>query len=169
MDSAFCSQFSQTLNLPCAEATSALGVALSKIVQPGDCLTLTGPIGAGKSHLARALIQTLLAKHGAVEDVPSPTYTLVQVYQAGNLEIWHADLYRVSDATEIEELGLTEAMDHALCLVEWPERAALAYPDQTLHITLRPSTDGLSRTAMLSGQAEHWAKRLPLLPEVNPL
>ena len=91
-------------------------------------------MGAGKTHFARALIQSLLAMP---EDVPSPTFTLVQVYNAASgAEIWHADLYRLSDPSETEELGLTEAMEQAICLIEWPDRLAALRPQDALDITL---------------------------------
>lgn len=121
-----------TLNTP--EETAAFARQLGAYLDAGDCVLLTGNVGAGKTHLARALIQSLLA---TVEDVPSPTFTLVQVYDAqSGLEIWHADLYRLTDPSETEELGLTEAMENAICLIEWPDRLASLRPKDALDITL---------------------------------
>ena len=138
-----------SLFLPDAAATDALGRALSARLAPGDTVLLTGDLGAGKSHLARAIIQTRMAQHGAVEDVPSPTYTLVQTYRIGAVEMIHADLYRLGDASELVELGLDDAMSGpAICLIEWPDRLDHA-PMEALHITLAP--DGPGRRATLNG------------------
>lgn len=116
------------------DETTALARQFGAHLGAGDCLLLSGDVGAGKTHFARALIQSLLS---TPEDVPSPTFTLVQVYDAhSGLEIWHADLYRLSDPSEIEELGLTEAMDQAICLIEWPDRLATLRPEDALDITL---------------------------------
>lgn len=137
------------IDLPDAAATARLGVGLGRRLSAGDVLLLEGMIGAGKTHLARALIQSRLAAFGRAEDVPSPTFTLVQVYDAGALEIWHADLYRLSDPQEIAELGLDEAFRGALCLVEWPERLGPWRPGGA--ITLRLDLSGEGRRAVLSG------------------
>ena len=106
------------LDLPTEADTTLLGRAFADILQPGDCVLLEGAIGAGKSHLARALIR---ARLGEAEEVPSPTFTLVQTYR-GAPEIWHADLYRLGHPDEVLELGLEEAYETAICLIEWPER-----------------------------------------------
>lgn len=146
-------------DLPGPEDTAALACALAPLLGAGDTLALEGPIGAGKTHFARALILARLARHGASEDVPSPTFTLVQTYRAGDLEIWHADLYRLSHPEEAEELGLTEAFETALCLVEWPERLGADLPPETLHLRLEPGAAAEARRAILSG-AGGWAARL---------
>lgn len=116
------------------EATEALARQLAPHLGPGDTLLLEGPVGAGKSHFARALIQTLQAAQGPVEDVPSPSFTLVQIYAAGPLEIWHCDLYRLGSADELVELGLDEAFGTALCLIEWPERLGPLAPVDALRL-----------------------------------
>jgi tRNA threonylcarbamoyladenosine biosynthesis protein TsaE len=104
--------------------------------------------------LARSVIQSWL---GRLEDVPSPTYTLVQTYGEGGAEIWHADLYRLSHPDEVIELGLDDAFGRAICLVEWPERLGRATPDSALRLTF--SQDGEGRRVVLTGSAE-WAERL---------
>ena len=132
------------LRLDGADATSALAARLAPRLGAGDTLLLVGPIGAGKTHFARALIHACLAAAGApAEDVPSPTYTLVQTYRAGELEIWHADLYRLTDAAEATELGLEDAFATAICLIEWPDRmAGLLPPDAlTLRFGFVPGSD----------------------------
>ncbi|WP_415922453.1 tRNA (adenosine(37)-N6)-threonylcarbamoyltransferase complex ATPase subunit type 1 TsaE [Tateyamaria sp. SN6-1] len=143
-----------TLNLPDADATAALGRSLAAHLVPGDILLLEGDVGAGKTHLARALIQSILIE---AEDVPSPTFTLVQVYDTTRGPLWHADLYRLSDSSEVEELGLTEAFATAICLVEWPDRLADT-PAGALRLCIHPS--GAGRSVELSWQSERWATRM---------
>ncbi|WP_122074430.1 tRNA (adenosine(37)-N6)-threonylcarbamoyltransferase complex ATPase subunit type 1 TsaE [Pseudophaeobacter sp. EL27] len=121
------------LRLTSPEATAELAQQLAHQLHPGDCLLLEGPIGAGKTHFARSLIQSLMVQP---EDVPSPTFTLVQTYDVPSGELWHADLYRLSALEEIEELGLMEAFDEAICLIEWPDRLAELTPAHALYLTL---------------------------------
>ena len=98
--------------------TQHLAKRVGQLLVPGDVIFLRGEIGAGKSFFARALIQSL---QDIPEDVPSPTFTLVQTYITKIGEIWHADLYRLTASSEIDELGLLEAFESAITLVEWPE------------------------------------------------
>lgn len=128
------------------DATAALGEHLAGLLGAGDTVLLEGPIGAGKSHLARALIR---ARLGRMEDVPSPSFTLVQTYDADGVEIWHADLYRLSHPDEVLELGLEDAFATAICLVEWPDRLGSHIPPDALHLRLSAQGDG--RIAHLSG------------------
>jgi tRNA threonylcarbamoyladenosine biosynthesis protein TsaE len=131
--------------LPTEADTVALGERLAGLARAGDCFLLEGPIGAGKSHLARAFIR---ARLGRMEDVPSPTFTLVQVYEA-DVEIWHADLYRLTHPDEVWELGLDEAFDRAITLVEWPDRLGAHLPHHALRLRLEPFGEG--RRAIISG------------------
>jgi tRNA threonylcarbamoyladenosine biosynthesis protein TsaE len=143
------------LPLPDADATERFARALAPRLRAGDVLLLEGPIGAGKTHFARALILALVP---VPEDVPSPTFTLVQVYDGPGFAIWHADLYRLSDPTEAVELGLSEAFETALCLVEWPERLGPHRPPGAL--TLRFAyAPGDGRTVELDG-GENWTYRI---------
>lgn len=100
------------------EATARLGAHLARVARPGDVITLSGPLGVGKTALARGFITA----SGHVGDVPSPTFAIVQPYEDLDPPVWHVDLYRVEEAAEIEELGLDSAANSVL-LVEWPERA----------------------------------------------
>ena len=136
---------SLSLALPDDSATTRLGVLLAGLVQPGDTVLLHGPVGAGKTHLARALIQ---ARLGRAEDVPSPSFTLVQTYAADGADIWHADLYRLSHPHDVLELGLDDAFASAICLIEWPDRLGKSTPKNALNITLSAEGDG--RRAVLS-------------------
>lgn len=152
----------RTIHLPDAEATAHLGRQLARVLRPGDTVLLSGPIGAGKSHLARATIRALMEAGGEpAEDIPSPTFTLVQTYPAGETEIWHADLYRLGEPADVLELGLEEAFSEAICLVEWPDRLGSATPEGALAIAL--AEDGAGRRAALSAPAPIWAGRLEAL------
>ncbi|WP_103334980.1 tRNA (adenosine(37)-N6)-threonylcarbamoyltransferase complex ATPase subunit type 1 TsaE [Pseudotabrizicola formosa] len=125
--------------LPSEDATDSLGRLLAGHLVPGDTLLLTGPIGAGKSHLSRAFIRARLNR---MEDVPSPTFTLVQTYEDAAGDIWHADLYRLSHPDEVLELGLEDAMSTAICLIEWPDRLGRHLPQSAIHLTLTPQAQG---------------------------
>lgn len=139
--------------LPDPDATAALARRFAARAQGGDVLLLSGPIGAGKSHFARAFIQSFVA-----EDVPSPTFTLVQTYQAPAFEIWHADLYRLSHPDEADELGLIEAFETAVFLVEWPEKLGKDAPKKAL--TLQFSTENDGRQLRISFHDQNWHARL---------
>lgn len=125
-----------TLLLENPEATVRLAERIAPELKPGDTLALIGDLGAGKSLFARAIIARRLAVSGRREDIPSPSYTLVQTYEAGEVEIWHADLYRLGDPSEIAELGLEEAFGGAICLVEWADRLGADLPARRLDVHL---------------------------------
>lgn len=99
-------------------ATARAGARLASVARPGDVITLSGPLGVGKTALARGLIAAL----GHKGEVPSPSFAMVQPYESLSPPVWHVDLYRIEDPSELDELGLDSAAD-ALLLVEWPERA----------------------------------------------
>lgn len=142
-----------SLTVTSAEETARLAVALGAALKPGDTVLLDGVVGAGKTHFARHLIQSLLV---APEDVPSPTFTLVQTYDTRSGSLWHADLYRVSSVFEIEELGLTEAFDAAICLVEWPDRLAQLTPVDALTIRFADGTTEHSRVLTVCWTDPKW-------------
>ena len=136
----------KTIFLADDAATDRLAFRVAPLLRAGDCVLLHGPLGAGKSHFARALIR---ARLGRMEEVPSPTFTLVQVYDDGAADIWHADLYRLSRSDDVMELGLVDAFATAICLVEWPDRLGPMAPPDALILTL--STQGEGRLAAFSG------------------
>lgn len=139
-----------------------IAARVGAVLKAGDVLLLEGPVGAGKSFFARALIQSLQLHP---EDVPSPTFTLVQTYDTEAGEIWHADLYRLSSPDEAAELGLIDALDDAVCLIEWPDRLGPLTPDHavTLLFHYDPSSEtaraldihGTSQTAARIGAVLH--------------
>lgn len=135
-------------------ATVELGRRLAGQLRPGDVITLTGPLGVGKTALARAVIRAL----GHEGEVPSPSFAIVQPYDDVDPPVWHVDLYRIEDAGELEELGLDSAADSAL-LVEWPERAGdAAWPD-ALRITLEFAQGGARR--LTADVPPSWQQRWP--------
>ncbi|MBF9036799.1 tRNA (adenosine(37)-N6)-threonylcarbamoyltransferase complex ATPase subunit type 1 TsaE [Rhodobacterales bacterium HKCCE2091] len=148
-----------TLGLDGEAATAALAERVAGAVRGGEILLLSGELGAGKTAFARALIQSLQSRDGTPEDVPSPTFTLVQTYEAGGLEIWHADLYRLSDAGELAELGLDAAGPTAVVLVEWPERAAGLWPRDAIRLRFDHAGED-AREVSLRGVPTQAARRI---------
>lgn len=136
--------------------TAALARALAPGLRAGDVLALLGDLGAGKSHFARSLIAARLAALGRAEDIPSPSYTLVQTYDLDTVEIWHADLYRLDGADEIAELGLEEAFGTAICLVEWADRLGPALPARRLTLALAFAPEPDVRWARLAASGSGW-------------
>ena len=120
-------------------ATIRLGEDLALALKPGDCLALTGDLGAGKSTLARAFLRAMADDPDL--EVPSPTFTLVQSYEL-RIPVSHFDFYRMGDASEIDELGFEEALGLGICLVEWPEMAGDELPLSRIRLTLTQDGDG---------------------------
>lgn len=143
-----------TLRLASPEDTAERAVALGMHLAPGDPILLSGPVGAGKTHFARHLIQSLLLEH---EDVPSPTFTVVQIYDTQAGPLWHCDLYRIGSTLEIEELGLLDAFEEAICLVEWPDRLGDLAPEDGLHLDLAQDEDDAARLLKVHWTAARWA------------
>ncbi len=140
-----------------AKATGRLGAVIAPMLSPGDAVLLYGPLGMGKSTLARGLIRALM---GPDEDVPSPTFTLVQFYPS-QPPVAHFDLYRLTRPEEAFEIGLDEALDEGAAIIEWPERlgddpAAVLGPDI---LTIVLAEDGDGRVATVSG-AGAWEHRM---------
>jgi tRNA threonylcarbamoyl adenosine modification protein YjeE len=138
--------FRGELPLPDLAATARLGAGIAGDLKPGDAVALWGDLGAGKTTLARAILRAL----GVTDDVPSPTFTLVQNYETSP-RIAHFDLYRLKSAREMEELGFADALADGAVLVEWPERAPEALPPEALHVRLKQENG--ARSARLTGPA----------------
>jgi tRNA threonylcarbamoyladenosine biosynthesis protein TsaE len=125
------------MNLPDEQATAAFGAALAGAAKTGDVITLSGPLGVGKTSLARGFLEA----RGHQGEVPSPSFAIVQPYEELDPPVWHVDLYRIEDPSEIEELGLDAAAD-AVLLVEWPERAGADMWPEALTLELEFGTEG---------------------------
>lgn len=137
------------IRLKSEKETLALGARLAEVLRAGDIVLLSGDLGAGKTTLARGLIQSRL---GDI-DVPSPTYTLVQTYDwpmdDDPAELWHCDLYRLEQPDDAYELGLIEAMGESLLLIEWADRLGPHVPEYAIRVDL--AFDGEGRVATLTG------------------
>ncbi|AML50849.1 tRNA (adenosine(37)-N6)-threonylcarbamoyltransferase complex ATPase subunit type 1 TsaE [Falsihalocynthiibacter arcticus] len=144
--------FSHQISLSSPEETEAFANRLAPHLTYGDTILLEGPIGSGKSLFSRSLILSILPHP---EDIPSPTFTLVQVYDGPKFQIWHCDLYRLTHPDEAWELGLEEAFDSSLCLIEWPDRLAGQEPKDALHITFVPE-NGEVRLLKFQSHSARW-------------
>lgn len=136
-------QQSYSVHLADQQATQELGAKLAPSLRAADIVCLSGDLGAGKTTLSRGLICALCG----LQDVPSPTFTLLQTYEAAAFEVWHFDLYRIKAPEDIWELGIEDAFYDGLSLIEWPERLGDLRPDGTLNITI--NFDGAARIALL--------------------
>ena len=141
-----------TVHLDSPAATERLAARLASVLRPGDALLLQGPLGAGKSALARAALRAL-AGDPALE-VPSPSFTLVQSYDLpGGGAAHHYDLYRLSGPADLSELGWEEARG-GIVLVEWPDRLGVLRPDDAIGLSLEPGDKEEERVATLTGPPE---------------
>jgi tRNA threonylcarbamoyladenosine biosynthesis protein TsaE len=133
--------------------TAAFGASLARVARRGDVITLSGSLGAGKTALARGFIAAL----GHQGDVPSPSFAIVQPYEEIEPPVWHVDLYRIEDASEMDELGLDAAAD-AVLLVEWPERAGKhAWPDALrLSLDIAPTGDRILTASVPPSWEGRW-------------
>src|SRR5258708_40233486 len=143
------------IDLPDAAATASLAARLAALARPGDVIALKGELGAGKTSFARAFIRA----RGGHEAVPSPTFTLVQVYTLDAGPIWHIDGYRLRHPEEAWELDIEDAFREGVSLIEWPERLGSLVPARRLEITLSAGPTPAARRATIDPPAE-WAGRL---------
>lgn len=139
-------------------ATRALARRLAPVLRAGDVIGLAGPLGAGKTTFARALIEALAEAGGAgrVGEVPSPTFSLVQVYETGAVPVWHFDLYRLERSVDALELGIEEAFAAAISLIEWPELLGEFMPGDWLELALQRDPGG-ARRAVIRGHGSRGA------------
>ncbi|CAA7613167.1 ATPase or kinase [Candidatus Terasakiella magnetica] len=145
-----------TLDLTDEAATRSLGETLAGMARAGDVIALSGTLGTGKSTLARAFIRFLTTPD---EDVPSPTFTLVQIYDTEAGTVWHFDLYRLEKPDDALELGLDDAFADGISLMEWPDRLGPLLPRRRLDVTLAAGDTETSRKATLTARGA-WADRL---------
>lgn len=143
------------LDLPDEEATRRLGRGLAALCRPGDVFALQGDLGTGKTVLARAFVG---ACEGHDEEVPSPTFTLVQTYETDRGPLYHFDLYRLEKPEDAYELDIEEAFAEGISLIEWPERLGRLLPPAALTVGLAHA-GGDARRATLSGPSA-WTPRL---------
>jgi tRNA threonylcarbamoyl adenosine modification protein YjeE len=145
------------VELPDEAATGRLAARLAGRARLGDVIGLEGPLGSGKTSFARAFIR---AYGGAEPEVPSPTFTLVEIYAfAGKPPVWHFDLYRIERPEDAYELGIEEAWSEGVSLVEWPERLGSLLPPGHLRLALAEGGDPGARIARLAASPA-WAGRL---------
>jgi tRNA threonylcarbamoyladenosine biosynthesis protein TsaE len=147
------------IELPDEAATAGLAARIAKLARPGDVIALKGELGAGKTSFARAFIRA----RGGEEAVPSPTFTLVQVYELVGGTIWHIDGYRLRDPEEAWELDIEDAFNEGISLIEWPEKLGALVPARRLEITLSTGpTLGARRASIDPGSdpGGQWAARL---------
>lgn len=137
------------------EATEAFGAALAAHVRAGDVIALFGDLGAGKTTLTRGLLHGL----GHKGDVGSPTFPIVQTYEELCVPLWHVDLYRIEDASELDELALDEALQDAALVIEWPERLGEALWAHALRLHLVAAEGG--RRALTANIPPSWESRWP--------
>ncbi len=136
------------------DAAAAFGARLAPLLRPCDIICLEGPLGAGKTTLARGLIKA----YCGAREVPSPTFTLVETYQGREAALWHFDLYRLEQPNDVWELGLEDALDDGVCLIEWPDRIARLLPENVLRLNFHIPKDGGRMLHIEAG--EDWRKRL---------
>jgi tRNA threonylcarbamoyladenosine biosynthesis protein TsaE len=148
----------KTVMLQDEAASERLGARLAPLLRARDVVALEGDLGAGKTTLARGLLRALADDPDM--DVPSPTFTLVEVYEFPAITVWHFDLYRLKQAEDAWELGLEQALGEAVSLIEWPERLETLLPANRLEIRLQAENGG--RRATLAGDSA-WASRLQAL------
>lgn len=140
------------------DETAALARKLGLLLRIGDCLLLDGPIGAGKTHFARSLLRGILR---SPEDIPSPTFTLVQTYDTECGDVWHADLYRLNGPHDLMEIGLTEAFETGICLIEWPDRLGDLIPDGALYLRFTDVPGKpMARQIEFGSSDQNWGKRV---------
>jgi len=152
-----------SFELPGEAATARLAQGLAALVRPGDTIALFGDLGSGKTTFARAFINALPGPGGSTlaepEEVPSPTFTLLQTYARAPAPVWHFDLYRIARPDEVYELGFEEALSGGILLIEWAERLGALLPAERLELRFDFAGHADARRATLTGSGD-WVRRL---------
>ena len=143
------------VDLPDEAATAAFAARISALAEVGDVIALKGDLGCGKTSFARSFIRA----RGGTEEVPSPTFTLVQIYELGSAAIWHFDLYRIKSPEEAWELGIEDAFSEGISLIEWPERLGPLLPRRRLEIEFLFGDQPEARRVLIEA-GEGWQRRL---------
>lgn len=147
-----------SLDLATESETLALAARIARAARAGDAVALRGELGSGKTTFARGFIRSL---GRGDEEVPSPTFTLVEIYEFpdGKPAVWHFDLYRLAKSEDVYELGFEEALGDAILLIEWPERLGALLPRERLDVELSAGPSPDARRARLRG-SQGWTRRL---------
>ncbi len=153
--------FTTSVALDSLSATAALAGRIAAGLRKGTAVALQGDLGAGKTALARGILEAL----GVTEAVPSPSFTLVQIYETARFTVFHYDLYRIEHADELRELALDDALADGVALIEWPERFG-QWPEDTLRVRLAIMNEDVRR-ADISGSSR-WAEFLASEPDGQP-
>ena len=151
----------KTVHIKDQAATEELAARLAAVAQRGDVILMHGTLGMGKSAFCRAYIRALA--NNPQEEVPSPTFTLVQIYDLEPVPVWHFDLYRLSDPEEVHELDIEDAFSEAVSLIEWPDRLEYLTPENRLDIHIEPGPNPDARLIRLAPQGESWQQRIAAL------
>lgn len=141
-------------------ATARLAESLAALVQPGDVIALWGDLGAGKTAFARAFINQLTDN---TEEVPSPTFTLVQLYETRRGIVYHFDLYRLEQPDDSLELGMEDAFADGICLIEWPDRLGPWLPRDRLDVVIESGETEQARVFEFKSSSPAWNERLAAL------
>ena len=149
------SSVTRTVAVADEAGTGAVARALAALARPREVITLSGPLGAGKTSFARSFI----AAAGGDSEVPSPTFTLVQIYETPHGTIYHFDLYRLERAEDAFEIGIEDAFADGISLIEWPDRLGRYLPRERLDIALHPGAHDTERRIELTANAS-WADRI---------
>jgi len=147
--------FYHTLTFRSEAETAAFGARIADLLQAGDVVTLGGDLGVGKTVFARGIIRRFLPR----EEVPSPTFTLIQAYETPRFAISHVDLYRVKERSELRELGLDEALERGVLLIEWPDRMGELLPRDRLDVMLSAVDDDNERMLQIVSRGS-WVARI---------
>lgn len=137
------------------KATLAFGRKLARFLRAGDVVTLSGPLAAGKTTLVRGILGAL----GHKGEVPSPSFAIVQPYEALNPPVWHVDLYRIENALDLDELGLDDIREEGVLIIEWPDHAGARMWPEALALSLEVADNGAR--ALTANAPASWEGRWP--------